>query len=138
LKKNRHHIPCNRACIRKRGKEGIYFKHFKLLSPTREKRHIISSYPNKIVDRCNFYKNTQPYILLHNKSNTPFTKITCVCVKLTRLYRIYFPSANPIIYPPSPVYSQNLTKLIKISYTEEENRVLLVQYFISPQCNDMW
>jgi len=100
--------------------------------------------PTKLWTGVTLIKSIQSYILLHNKANTPFTKITrvcvrvCVCVKLTRIYRIYFPSANPIIYFPSPVYLQNLTKLIKISCTEEENRVFLVQYFISPQCNDMW
>ena len=121
LKKNRHHITCSRACIRKREKENIYFKHVKFLSSTREMRYFISSYPPKIVDSCNFDKSTQPYIVLQYKTNTPLTKITCVCVcvclcvcvKLTRINRIYFPSANPIIYapPPSLVYSQNLMKV---------------------------
>ena len=53
-------------------------------------KHIISSYPNKIVDRCNFDKSIQPYILLHNKADILFTKIIyiyiyiymCVCVCL--------------------------------------------------------
>ena len=118
--KNRQHIRCRRACIRKRDKENVYFKHFKLFH-LQERKELLSLLIRTTlwtgvlvflikVSSHIVYSTIEPTLLLLRSCSMCVCVCVCVCEIDTNVQDI-FSFREPNNLPPFPSWFTELNEV---------------------------